>query len=66
MLKVPKAEVAFALISDAVNAIATATRAGTLLRVQLRICRRQAAAFDVKGATATLHFSAFRRCPSCW
>jgi concentrative nucleoside transporter, CNT family len=29
MLKVPKAEVAFALINDAVNAIATATRAGT-------------------------------------
>jgi len=29
MLKVPKAEVAFAAINDAVNAIATATRAGT-------------------------------------
>jgi CNT family concentrative nucleoside transporter len=29
MLKVPKAEVVFALINDAVNAIATATRAGT-------------------------------------
>jgi CNT family concentrative nucleoside transporter len=29
MLKVPKAEVAFALINDAVDAIATATRAGT-------------------------------------
>src|SRR6202166_4836267 len=29
MLKVPKAEVAFALINDAVEAIATATRAGT-------------------------------------
>jgi len=29
MLKVPKVEVAFALINDAVNAIATATKAGT-------------------------------------
>ena len=29
MLKVPKAEVVFALINDAVNAIATATKAGT-------------------------------------
>ena len=29
MLKVPKAEVAFAAVNDAVNAIATATRAGT-------------------------------------
>src|SRR6202035_323521 len=29
MLKVPKVEVVFALINDAVNAIATATRAGT-------------------------------------
>src|ERR1700688_1089070 len=29
MLKVPKVEVVFGLINDAVNAIATATRAGT-------------------------------------
>jgi concentrative nucleoside transporter, CNT family len=51
MLKVPKAEVVFALINDAVNAIATATRAGTAF--VFGYVGGGPLPFDVKEPTAT-------------
>src|SRR6202041_2148851 len=51
MLKVPKAEVVFALINDAVNAIATATRAGTSF--VFGYVGRGPLPFDVKEPAAT-------------
>ena len=51
MLKVPKVEVVFALINDAVNAIATATRAGTAF--VFGYVGGGPLPFDVKEPTAT-------------
>ena len=51
MLKVPKAEVAFAAINDAVNAVATATRAGTAF--VFGYVGGGTAPFEVKEPTAT-------------
>jgi concentrative nucleoside transporter, CNT family len=51
MLKVPKVEVVFALITDAVNAIATATRAGTAF--VFGYVGGGALPFEVKEPTAT-------------
>src|SRR4029077_20756366 len=51
MLKVPKAEVVFALINDAVNAIATAPRAGTAF--VFGYVGGGPLPFDVKEPTAT-------------
>ena len=63
MLKVPKVEVVFGLINEAVNAIATATRAGTSF--VFGYVGGGPLPFEVK-SRAPHSFSAFRRCPSCW
>ena len=63
MLKVPKAEVVFGLINDAVNAIATATRAGTSFVLAMSAAGRCRSTSKSRPPPS---FSAFRRCRSCW
>ena len=64
MLKVPQTEIAFDWINRAVDAVADATRAGTVLRV--RLCRRRRRRRSTSRRRRRNSSSASRRCRWCW